>query len=106
MHLHGKPIPISKVTVRGYGLLSGLSESDVPPLIIHAGDTYSRSDTSNQLQLLENSFSTGERRVKVFSDVQITTTGEAELDFSILAYPHDLVYIDGMRFDNSLPDER
>jgi hypothetical protein len=106
VHLHGKPVPISKVRVRGYGLLSGLSESDVPPLIIHAGDTYRRSATSNQLHLLENSFSTGERRVKVFSDVQITTTGEAELDFSILAFSHDFVYIDGMRFDNSLPDER
>ena len=42
----------------------------------------------------------------VFSDVQITKAGEAELDFSVLAYPHDLVYIDGMGFDNSQADER
>ena len=105
MHLRGNPIPISEIKVRGYGLLAGLSESDVPPLIIHAGDTYSRSVTGNQLQLLENSFSTDGRRVTSYSDIQITTAGEAELNYSILAYPDDVVYIDGMRFDNSLPDE-
>lgn len=78
VHLRGNPIPISKVRVRGCGLLEGLLESDVPALSILAGEIYSSSATSNQRQLLFDSFSTGEHRVTVFSDVQITTSGEAE----------------------------
>lgn len=105
MHLRGNLIPISEVKVRGYGLLEGLLKSDVPPLLIHAGDIYSRSAADKELRLLEHSFSTGGHRVKSYSDVQISPAGEAELDFSVLAYPDEVVYVDGMRFDNSLPDE-
>jgi hypothetical protein len=105
VHLRGNPIPISRVRVRGYGLLKGLSESDTPPLAIHVGDVYSASGTRNQRQLLFSSFSRHGRRLTVFSDVQITTSGEAILDFSLLAYPDDLVYVDGMQFDNSLDDD-
>lgn len=104
VHLRGNPIAISEVKVRGYGLLEGLADSGVPPLTIHAGEIYSRSATNNQLQSLENSFSKGERRVTSFSDVRITSGGKAELDFSVFACPDDVVYIDGMKFDNSLHD--
>ena len=106
VHLHGNPILIAKVVVHGYGLLEGLNDRNIPALPIRAGDVYSRSATQNLAQLLKDSYSTAEKRLTVFSDVQITNSGEAELDFSVLAVPHDIVYIDGTRFDNSLADDR
>lgn len=105
MHLRGNPIPVAEIEVRGYGLLEGMAESDTPPLTIHAGDAYSRSATRNLQKLLEKSFAKRGRQVKVFADVQVTATGEARLDFSILAYPDDIVYINGVPFDVTLPDE-
>jgi hypothetical protein len=104
VHLRGNPIPIAKVTVHGYGLLEALDDRNMPALTIHTGDIYSRSATRTLAQLLSDSYSSAERRLRVFSDVQITNADEAELDFSVLAVPHDIVYIDGVRFDNSLPD--
>jgi hypothetical protein len=106
IHLRGNPIPIADVTVHGYGLLEGLDDRNMPALTIHSGDIYSRSATQSLAQLLRDSYSSAERRLKVFADVQITNAGEAELDFSVLAVPHDIIYIDGVRFDNSLPDDK
>lgn len=104
VHLRANPIPISEVKVRGYGLLDGMAESETPPITIHAGDAYSRSATRSLQKLLEKTFAKGGRQVKVFADVQVTAAGEARLDFSILAYPDDVVYINGVPFDVTLPD--
>jgi hypothetical protein len=100
VHARGNPVPISKVRVRGYGLLEGLRESDLPPLSIHPGDIYSRSNSSATGQLLTRPFPMRERQVMVYSDVEINEQGKAELNFSVLGYPDDVVYIDGERFDN------
>lgn len=105
MHIRGNPISIAEVKVRGYGLLDGLRESDLPPLTIHPGDIYSRSKTSALGQLLARSFPMRERQVMVYSDVEINEQGKAELNFSVLGYPDDVVYLDGERFDDPPPDD-
>jgi hypothetical protein len=105
MHLRGNAIPIAEVRVRGYGLLQGVAEGETPPLTVHPGDTYSHSATRNLQELLEKSFSKSGRRVKVFADVEMTVSGEAKLEFSVLAYPDDIVYINGTPFDVTLHDE-
>jgi hypothetical protein len=98
-HFSSNPIPIVKVTVHGYGLLAGLSEVDVPPLAIHAGDTYSTSQTSKQAESLKSAYEKADRQLKVFVDVGVTPKGEATLDFSLLAYPDDIVYVGGKAYD-------
>jgi len=98
-HFRSNPIPIVKVTVHGYGLLAGLSEVDVPPLAIHAGDTYSTSQTSRQAESLKNAYEKADRHLKVFVDVGVTPKGEATLDFSLLAYPDDIVYVGDKAYD-------
>jgi hypothetical protein len=45
------------------------------------------------------------RQVRVFTDVEITAVGTANLEFGVLAYPDDLVYVNGVKFDGSFPDD-
>jgi hypothetical protein len=105
VRLRGHPIPISDITVRGYGLLEGQVDSAVPPLAIHAGDTYSRSASRNVAQLLKKTFMKDGRQVRVFTDVEVRTDGTANLEFSVLAFPDDLVYVNGVEFNGSFPDK-
>lgn len=99
LHFRSNPIPIAKVTVHGYGLLVGLSDVDIPSLAIRAGDTYSSSRTNQQAESLKHAFEKPDQQLKVFVDVGITPKGEATLDFSLLAYPDDLVDVDGKSYD-------
>jgi hypothetical protein len=87
------------VTVRGYGLLNGLSEADIPSLAIHPGDTYRQSRVGKQKNSLEEAYQRADWQLKVFTDVQITPKGEAVLDFSLLSYPDDTVYLNGRAND-------
>jgi hypothetical protein len=99
LHFRSNPIPITKITVHGYGLLDGLTDDEIPPLAIHAGDTYSSSRTSQQAESLKHAFEKPDQQLKVFVDFGITPKGEATLDFSLLAYPDDVVDIDGKSYD-------
>jgi hypothetical protein len=101
-HFRSNPIPISKVTLHGYGLLAGLSEADIPSLAMHAGETYSTSRTTQQAALLKNAYEMADRQLKVFTDMGITAKGEATLDFSLVAYPDDIVYVGGKAYDVTL----
>ena len=103
-YYRSNPMPITKVTVRGYGLLTGLAESDLPLLSIHAGDNYSRSRASELENSLKNAFARDGRQVKVFTDVDVSSVG-ATLDFGVLAYPDDVVYIGEQAFDGSIRDK-
>jgi hypothetical protein len=105
VHLRSNPIPIANIRIRGYGLLDGLLEADVPPIAIKEGDTYSRSDARSVERMLQKTFAKGDRQVEVFTDVQITTAGKANLEFSVLAYPDDIVYVNGVKFDGSFRQE-
>jgi len=98
-HFRSNPIPIVKVTVHGYGLLAGLSEADTPALAIHVGDTYSTSRLYEQAATLKNAFEKADRQLKLFTDVGITPKGEATLDFCLVAYPDDIVYLGGKAYD-------
>jgi hypothetical protein len=98
-HFRSNPIPIVKVTVQGYGLLAGLSEADIPALTIHVGETYSASRLGQQAASLKNAFEKADRQLKLFVDVGITPKGEATLDFSLVAYPDDIVYVGGKAYD-------
>ena len=100
--LHSNPITIAKVAVHGYGLLSDLSEKDIPPLLVHPGDTYSRSSVGQQEYLLKKANEKDGRQIKVFTDVQIDSTGKAVLDFGVLAYPDDVVYVNDKPYDVTL----
>jgi hypothetical protein len=93
-HFRSNPIPIGKVTVRGYGLLSDLTERDAP-LTVHPGETYSRSRVGQQELSLKKLLTKDGWQMKFFTDVQIDATGVATLEFDILAYPDDAVYING-----------
>lgn len=99
LHFRSNPIPIAKVTVHGYGLLDGLTDADIPPLAVRAGDTYSSSRTNQQAQSLKHAFEKPDQQLKVFVDFGVTPKGEARLDFSLLAYPDDVVDIDGKPYD-------
>ena len=99
LHFRSNPIPIAKVTVHGYGLLDGLTDADIPPLALHAGDIYSSSRTNQQAESLKHAFEKPDQQLKVFVDFGITPNGEATLDFSLLAYPDDVVHIDGKSYD-------
>jgi hypothetical protein len=101
-HLRSNPIPVRKITVHGYGLLSSLSEHDVPPLVINEGDTHSRSRAGEQERRLKNLFTRDDWQVKSFVDVDVDSKGKATLDFSILAYPDDVVYINDKPYDVTL----
>ena len=98
-HFRSDPIPIAKVTVHGYGLLAGLSEASIPMLAIHVGDTYSTTRFDEQAASLKNAYEKADRQLKLFTDVGITPKGEATLDFSLVAYPDDIVYIGGKAYD-------
>jgi hypothetical protein len=98
-HFRSNPIPIVKITLHGYGLLAALSEADVPPLAIHAGDTYSTSRTNQQAKSLKKAYERADRQLKLFVDVGITPKGEATMDFSLVAYPDDIVYVGGKPYD-------
>lgn len=98
--LRGNPIPVRRVVVHGYGLL-GLSERELPALTIHPGDTYSRSASANFAASLRKWFTKPGRQVDVFVDVLVDAAPSAVLDFGVLAYPDDVVYIDGTRFDGT-----
>src|SRR5215472_8832651 len=78
VHLHGRPILIANIKVRGYGLLDGLAQGDFPPIRITKGDTYSRSEVRGVEKLLEKAFAKGDRQVEVFTDVQITASNQDE----------------------------
>ena len=41
----------------------------------------------------------------VFTDVDITPAGTANLEFSVLAYPNNVVFLNGVKFNASLPDK-
>ena len=101
VHLRGGQIPIAHVSVRGYGLLEGLVERETPPLTIHPGDIYSRSAAWNLEKLLQESFAKDGRQVRVFSDVEVSPTGDATLTFSILAYPDDAIHVNDVQYDGS-----
>lgn len=103
VRLRSHPIPIADIRVKGYGLLDQHVEGGLPPLTIHAGDMYSRSASRDFAQLLIKAFSKDGRQVRVFTDVEITPAGEAKLEFAILAYPDDVVYVNGAKFDGSFP---
>ena len=105
VHLRGHPIPIANISVRGYGLLDGLPGGDVPPIPMHEGDTYSRSDARSVERVLRKAFERSDRQVKVFTDVRINSAGKADLEFGVLAYPDDLVYVNGAKFDGSFRKE-
>lgn len=98
-HFRSNPIPVAKVTVHGYGLLDGITEAETPPLAIHAGDTYSQSRVSRQEASLREAYEKPDWQLKVFTDVQITPKGEAVLEFSLLAYPDDAVYVNDKKYD-------
>jgi hypothetical protein len=98
-HFRSNPIPIAKVTVHGYGLLAGLSEADISTLAIHVGDTFSASRLNEQARSLKKAYEQADRQLKLFTDVGITPQGEAILDFSLVAYPDDIVYIGGKAYD-------
>ena len=98
-HFRSSPIPIVKVTVHGYGLLAGLSEADIPALGIHVGDTYSTSRLDEQAESLKKAYEQADRQLKLFTDVGITPKGEATVDFSLVAFPDDIVYVGGKAYD-------
>lgn len=104
-HFRSNPISIAKVTVHGYGLLCDLSDQDVASLAVHPGDTYSRSRAWEQEELLSKLFAKDGWQIKTFTDVQIDSTGMASLDFSILAYPDDVVYVNDKPYDVALHHE-
>lgn len=104
IHLRSNPIPVGYVRVKGYGLLDGLKESDITPLSIHVGDAYSRSTSRDVARELKKEFMKDGRQVRVFTDVEITPDGKANLEFGILAFPNDLVYVNGAKFNGSFPD--
>jgi hypothetical protein len=103
VRLRSNPIPIANVKVKGYGLLDSLVEGELPPIAIHTGDAYSRSASRDAAQQLEKAFKKDDRQVIVFTDVEITAAGTANLEFGVLAYPDDFVYVNGARFDGSFP---
>jgi hypothetical protein len=98
-------IPISQITVHGYGLLSDLSERDAPQLPLRVGDTYGKSKVSQVLDSLKKFYAKDDRQIKVFCNTEVAPSGEARLDFSVLAVPDDIVYINDKRFDVSTHDE-
>jgi hypothetical protein len=98
-HFRSNPIPIGKVTVRGYGLKSGLGESDLPPLRVHAGDVYRSSLMAEQEDALKVFFTKTGWQINSFADVQVDSGGEAMLDFSILAFPDNIVYVNDRVYD-------
>src|SRR5262249_5852272 len=104
VHLRSNPVPIGSVRVKGYGLLDGLAESGIQPLTIRAGDTFRRSASRDAARQLKQMFIKDGRQVRVFTDVEITPDGKANLEFGILAYPNDLVYVNGVKFNGSFPD--
>ena len=98
-HFRSNPIPIVKVTVHGYGLLTGLSDADIPALGIHVGDIYSTTRLNEQAASLKKAYEQADRQLKLFTDVGITPKGEATLEFSLVAYPDDVVYVGGKPYD-------
>lgn len=98
-HFRSEPIPIAKVTVHGYGLLSGISEADIQSLTVHLGDTYSQSRVHEQENSLEKAYERPDWQLKTFTDVQISPEGKASLDFSLLAYPDETVYVNDKAYD-------
>ena len=105
VHLRSHPIPIGVITVKGYGLLEGPLEREVPALTIHEGDAYRSWAAYDSAHLLKKAYMKEGRQVRVFNDVEITPDGKADLQFSVLAYPDDVVYINGVKFDGSFPDQ-
>jgi hypothetical protein len=75
LHFRSNPIPIAKVMVHGYGLLAGLTDPDIPPLAIHAGDAYSSSRTNQQAESLKHAYEKPDQQLEVFVDVGITPKG-------------------------------
>ena len=104
VHLRSNPIAIGDIRVKGYGLLDGLVDSDTPPLSIHVGETYRRSVSRQAAKELKKAFMKDDRIVRVFTDVEISSEGKAKLEFGIMAYPNDLVYVNGVKFNGSFPD--
>jgi hypothetical protein len=98
-HFRSNPLPIAKVTLHCYGLLSGRCDQDVASLEVHPGETYSRSRTSEQEDSLSKLYGKAGWQLRTFTDVQVDSTGAATLDFSILAYPDDIVYVNDKPYD-------
>ena len=104
VHLRSNPIAIGDIRVKGYGLLDGLVDSDIPPLSIHVGEIYRCSVSRQAAKELKKAFMKDDRTVRVFTDVEISSEGKAKLKFGILAYPNDLVYVNGVKFNGSFAD--
>jgi hypothetical protein len=98
-HFRSNPILISRVTVHGYGLLSSLSGHDIPSLTVHTGDFYMRSLVGEQERSLRRFFSRDGRQAESFTDVQVGSDGKATLDFGILTYPDNVVYVNDKPYD-------
>ena len=99
------PIPVADVTVRGYGLLDGLSQVNFSAFPIHRGDTFSQGRRREQEASLQKIYEKSDSRLQVSSDIRITPTSEAILDFSLLAYPDDIVYVNGKPYDVNLKEK-
>jgi hypothetical protein len=104
-YYRSNPISISKVTVHGYGLLAGLSERNIASMPIHVGDQYSRALARQLENSLKRSYLKDGWQLQAFTDVEVDLKGKATLDFSLLAYPDNLVYIGEKRLDVTNHDD-
>jgi len=101
-HFRNYPIPVADVTVRGHGLLDGISQVNLSSFPIHRGATFSQGRRREQEASLQKIYEKSDSRLQVSSDIRITPTSEAILDFSLLAYPDDIVYVNGKPYDVNL----
>jgi hypothetical protein len=104
-YYRSNPIPIMKVSVHGYGLLAGLPEVGQSTMLIHPGDTYSRTLAQQQEDSLKKQYKRDNWQIKAFTDVQVDATGKATLDFSVLAYADHVVYVNDEAYDVPVHDK-
>jgi hypothetical protein len=93
--LRARPITISDVQILGYGLFASRRMEDAPPLPLHIGKVYRRSDAGEANDILKAFFARQGVQFRVFENDRQTPDGKLSVSFEVLGAPNDALSING-----------
>jgi hypothetical protein len=97
LQARGKPLKVSAVQVRGFGLLGGTPYPLDSPLPLKAGDFYSRTRASQSLDYLVQYFARNGWKITGAEAEELADRGVLKVYFDLLAAEEDQLFINGQR---------
>jgi hypothetical protein len=96
----GRPLKVTEVVLRPYGLLSAEDLVKIPALPLQANKIYRESDSLRARTDLMRFLSASGRHVLTFEEDEVRGSDTVRVVIHVLAFPADAIYIDGKRFED------